>query len=136
LATSYHLNRNNRYSSFYKTRWSKPCFLTCFSYFSCYIHILVFSQNRYLLNFFWAFLGCTGIRFLVPFLVPLALQASTLYMRPHVSGTERMGFSKQDACGNLVVFSLLVNFPFFAFCQRFLVQTSIALNVNHTFLTH
>ncbi len=31
------------------------------------------------------------------------LSASTLYMHPHVSGTERVGFSKQDACGNLVV---------------------------------
>jgi hypothetical protein len=38
-----------------------------------------------------------GIRFLVPFLVPLALQGSTLYMRPHISGTECVGFSKQDA---------------------------------------
>jgi hypothetical protein len=33
-------------------------------------------------------------------------------MRPHVSGTERVGFLKQDACGNLVVASLPVNFPF------------------------
>ncbi len=35
--------------------------------------------------FLRAFLGCTGIRFLILFLVPLALRASTLYMRPHVS---------------------------------------------------
>jgi hypothetical protein len=56
-------------------------------------------------------------------------------MRPHVSGTERVGFLKQDACGNLVVASLLVNFPFSAFCQRFLVQTSVGLNMNHTFLS-
>jgi hypothetical protein len=34
LATSYCLNRNN--SSFCWTRGSKKCFLTCFSYFSCY----------------------------------------------------------------------------------------------------
>jgi hypothetical protein len=38
-----------------------------------------------------------GIQFLVPFLVPLALRGSTLYMRPHISGTERIGFLKQDA---------------------------------------
>ncbi len=57
-------------------------------------------------------------------------------MRPHVSGTEQVGFSKQDACGNLVVASLLVNFPFSAFCQRFLLQTSVGLNTNHTFLSH
>jgi hypothetical protein len=36
LATSYHLNKNDRVSSFYWTRGSKQCFLTCFSYFSCY----------------------------------------------------------------------------------------------------
>jgi hypothetical protein len=77
-----------------------------------------------------------GIQFLVPFLVPLALQAGTLYMHPHVSGTECMGFSKQDARGNLVVASLLENFPFSAFCWRFLVQTSVGLNTIHTFLSH
>jgi hypothetical protein len=58
------------------------------------------------------------------------------YMRPRVSGTECMGFSKQDARGNLVVASLPVNFPFSAFCQRFLLQTSIGLNTIHTFLSH
>jgi hypothetical protein len=42
-----------------------------------------FSQNCYLLQYF--------------------ISASTLYMHPHVSGTERVGLSKQDACGNLVV---------------------------------
>ncbi len=49
LATSYRLNRNNRVGSLYKTRGSKLCFLTCFSYFSCYFHFLVFLQNRYVL---------------------------------------------------------------------------------------
>ncbi len=136
LATSYCLNRNDRVSSFYWTRGSKLCFLTCFSYFSCYFHILVFLQNCYLLISFCAFLGCMGIWFLVPFLVPLALQASTSYMRPHISGTECVGFLKQDARVNLVVASLPVNFPLSAFCQRFLVQTSVGLNANHTFLTH
>ncbi len=47
LATSYCLNRNNRVSSFYKTRGSKLCFLTYFFYFSRYFHILKFSQNCY-----------------------------------------------------------------------------------------
>ncbi len=136
LATSYCLNRNNRVSSFYWTRGSKLCFLTCFSYFSCYFHTLVFLQNCYLLILFCAFLGCTGIRFLVPFLLPLALWASLSYMRPHISGTEPMGFSKQDARGNLVVDSQPVIFPLSAFCKRFLVQTTIGLNANHTFLTH
>jgi hypothetical protein len=47
LATSYRLNRNNRVSSFYWTRGSKLCFLTCFFYFSCYFLILAFSRNCY-----------------------------------------------------------------------------------------
>jgi hypothetical protein len=49
LVTSYRLNRNDQASNFYKTRGSKLCFLTCFSYFSCYFHILVFSQNCHVL---------------------------------------------------------------------------------------
>jgi hypothetical protein len=57
-------------------------------------------------------------------------------MHPHVSGTERVGFLKQDARGNLIVASLSVNFPFSAFCRRFLVQTSVGLNTIHTFLSH
>jgi hypothetical protein len=110
-------------------------FSPMFSYFSRYFHILVFLQNRYLLissRLSWLH----GNPIFVPFLVPLALQASTLYMHPHVSGTERVGFSKQDARGNLVVASLQVNYPFSAFCRRFLVQTSVGLNTNHTFLSH
>jgi hypothetical protein len=54
----------------------------------------------------------------------------------HVSGTERVGFLKQDTRGNLVVASLPVNFPFSAFCWRFLLRTSIGLNTNHAFLSH
>jgi hypothetical protein len=62
-----------------------------------------------------------GIQFLVPFLVPLALRGSTSYMRPHISGTERIGFSKQDT-----------------FCLLPKVSGANVLwaNVNHTFLTH
>ncbi len=37
------------------------------------------------------------------YLLQYFLSASTLYMHPHVSGTERVGFSKQDTRGNLVV---------------------------------
>jgi hypothetical protein len=58
------------------------------------------------------------------------------YMRPHISGTECVGFLKQDACGNLVLDSLPVIFPLFAFCQRFLVRMTVGPNANHTFLTH
>ncbi len=136
LATSYCLNRNNRVSSFYWTRGSKQCFFTCFSFFNCYFLILVFSRNCYLLiSLRLSWLHGNPI-FLSRFLVPLALRASTLYMRPNVSGTEHMSFSKQDAHGNLVVASLPVIFPFSAFCRRFLLQTSVGLNTVHTFLSH
>ncbi len=62
-----------------------------------------------------------GIQFLIPFLIPLALQSSTLYMPPHISGTECVGFLKQGTF-------------------RLLPKVSEAnvhwANVNHTFLTH
>jgi hypothetical protein len=62
-----------------------------------------------------------GIQFLVPFLVLLALRAGTLYMRPHISGTERVGFLKQDAfCLLPKVFGANVHWA----------------NANDTFLTH
>jgi hypothetical protein len=67
------------------------------------------------------FLGCTGIQFLVPFLVPLALRGSTSYMHPHISGTECAGFWKQGA------FCLLPKVSGANVCW---------VNVNHTFLTH
>ena len=57
-------------------------------------------------------------------------------MRSHVSGTEHVGFLKQDARGNLVVASLPVNFLFSAFCRRFLLWTSVGMNTIHTFLSH
>ncbi len=62
-----------------------------------------------------------GIQFLVPFLVPLALRGSTLYMRPHISGTECIGFLKQDA------FHLL---------PKVSGANVHWANANHTFLTH
>jgi hypothetical protein len=62
-----------------------------------------------------------GIQFLVLFLVSLALQGSMSYMRPHISGTECIGFSKQDA-----------------FCLSTKVSEANVhwANTNHTFLTH
>ncbi len=57
-------------------------------------------------------------------------------MCPYVSGTERMGFSKQDARGNLVVASLPFNFPFSKFCGRCMLWSSVGLNMIHTFLLH
>ncbi len=94
----------------------------------------IFAKS--LLTIFFVPFSAAQIRLLIPFLVPLALRASTSYMCSHVSGTECVGFSKQDACGNLVVASLPLNFPFSAFCQRFMVRTSVGLNMIHTFLSH
>ncbi len=98
--------------------------------------LLVFSQSCYLLILSRLSWLHGNLIFLSCFLVSLALRASTSYMCSHVSGTERVGFLKQDARGNLVVASLPVNFPFSAFCQRFLVRTSVGLNTIHTFLSH
>ncbi len=68
-------------------------FLTCFSYFSHYFHILVFSAKLLLTNVFVPYLGCAGIQFLGLFLVPLALPGSTLYMQFQISSTA-WGFLK------------------------------------------
>ncbi len=59
-------------------------------------------------------------------------------MRPHVSGTERVGFLKQDAraCGNLVVDSLLVKISPFRLLPKVSGANVCWTNVNHTFLTH
>ncbi len=112
------LNRNDRVSSFYLTRGSKLCFLTYFSYFSWYFLILVFLQNCY-------FLAARESNFSSRFLIPLALQGSMAYVGSNISGTEHVGFLKQDAHRNLVAYSLPVIFPLSVFCRRFLVQTSI-----------
>jgi hypothetical protein len=80
----------------------------------------IFTKS--LLSYFLAPLSAAQeSNFLFRFLVPLALQASTSYMCPHISGTECMGFSNQDIRGNLEVESLPVIFPLSAFCQRFLM---------------
>ncbi len=57
-------------------------------------------------------------------------------MRPHVSGTERVGFSKQDARGNLVVASPPVSFLLSELLGRRQLWTSAGLNMIHTFLSH
>jgi hypothetical protein len=81
----------------------------------------IFAKSL-LTSFFAPFLSCTGIQFLVPFFIPLALRGnSTLYMRPHISGTEHVGFSKQDA------FRLLPKVSGANVCWA---------DVKHTFLTH
>ncbi len=61
------------------------------------------------------------IQFLVPFLPPSALRGSTSYMRPHISGTECIGFLKQDA---------------FHILPKVSGANVRWANANHTFLTH
>ncbi len=95
-------------------------FLTCFSYFSRYFNFLVFCKNRYLIISL-RLPRLHGNPISHPVSCTFALQGSTLYMRPHISGTERVGFSKQDA------FSLLPKAP----------GANVRwANANHTFLTH
>jgi hypothetical protein len=57
-------------------------------------------------------------------------------MHPHVSGTECMGFSKQDAHGNLVVDSLPVKISPFHLLPKVSGANVRWTNANHTFLTH
>jgi hypothetical protein len=62
-----------------------------------------------------------GIRFLVPFLVPLNLRVGTLYTGPHISGTEHVGFLKEDA---------------FHLSPKVSGANVTWANTNDTFLTH
>ncbi len=67
LATSYCLNRNDRVRSFYWTRGSKLCFLTCFSYFSFYFFSSIFAKTL-LTNFFAPFFAAWEFNFSARFL--------------------------------------------------------------------
>ncbi len=128
LASSLLLSSKDRVSSFYGTRGRKHCFFTSFSYLNLYFLILVFFAQLLLTSFCAPFSAARKSNFLSRFLIPLAIQGSTLYLRPHVSGTERIVFLKQDATKTLVLDSVPIFFPisaFHAFCQRFLVQTSV-----------
>jgi hypothetical protein len=63
---------------------------------------IIFAKSL-LTNFFAPFLAAQESDFLSHIFLPLALRASMSYMRPHISGTEHVGFSKKDAHGNMVV---------------------------------
>ncbi len=119
------LSSNNRVSSFCWTRGSKPCFPTCFSYFSCYFLKSSIFAKSLLTSFFMPFLAARKSKFSSCFLIPLALWGTMSYVRPHVSGTRYTFSQKQDACKNPVVDSLLVVFPFSTFLWRFLMQTFV-----------
>ncbi len=57
-------------------------------------------------------------------------------MRPHVSGTERKGFSKARRSCNLVVAAIQAHFLLSVPCGRRLLCTSFERNMTHTFLSH
>ncbi len=109
------LNWNNRVSSFYWTKGSKLCFLPRFSYFSCYFLILVFSWNCYLLislrlsQLHGNPISCPVFLYLWHFKVVCPMCA------PIFLAQNAWDFSKQDARGNLVVWS----FPFPPFAEAF-----------------
>ncbi len=65
-----------------------------------------------------------GIRFLFPFLYLLYSEYHVVHADPYFWHTWCV-FSKQDARGNLVQELVLAFFSCSAFCQRFLMQTSI-----------
>jgi hypothetical protein len=73
LATSLSLSSSDRICSFIWIRGSKHCFLTSFSNIYRYFLFLVFWQCRYLLVS-CTFLGCVGLRFLIPFFLPFVLR--------------------------------------------------------------
>jgi hypothetical protein len=94
----------------FMTRGSKLCFLTCFSYFSSYFLILVFSQNCYLLISLCPFLAARESDFSSRF--------SYLWHYEVVRCTCAPIFQAQNA---LVSQSKMLS----AICRRFLVQTSV-----------
>jgi hypothetical protein len=57
-------------------------------------------------------------------------------MRPHVSGTERMGFLKARRSWNLVVAAVQARFLLSKLCRRRLLCMSVRLDMTHTFLSH
>ncbi len=121
------LSSNNIVSSFFWISRRKHCFLTSFSNLNWNFLFQVFSRNRYLLvslsssqlqenrishpvfSYFWY----TKVLLLL-----------CCMCAPYFWHTSRI-FSKQDACGNLVLELVPVFFPHSAFFQRFLMWTSI-----------
>jgi hypothetical protein len=125
MASSLLLSSNNRISSFYWIRGSKHCFLTSFLYLNCYFLIIVFLRNHYLLvslrlswlhrnlishpifSYLWysKVLCCTC--------APIFLAHIMLFLKARCL----------QEPGTLE--SVLIFFPRSAFCQRFLMQTSV-----------
>ncbi len=96
--------------------------------------LLVFSQNCYLL-ITSRLSRLHGNPISCPISRTLGTPSQQVVHAPPCFWHRTHGFLEARCLGNLVVASLPVNFPFSAFCRRFLVQTSIGLNTNHTFLS-
>ncbi len=118
------LSSNDRVHSFYWIKGIKHCFLTCFSYLNSYFLILVFLHNCYLLVSLllsWLqrnLMYCPIFSYLWDSKVLRRMCAPIFW---HTSRS----FLKQAACRNLVLESVPDFFPRSAFCQRFLIQTSV-----------
>jgi hypothetical protein len=81
------LSSNDSIGSFYWIRGSQHCFLTSFSNLNCIILFLVIWRNRYLLvSLGLSWLHGNLISHPVYFYTFGSL-STTLYMRPHISGT-------------------------------------------------
>ncbi len=118
------LSSNDRISSFYWVRESEHCFLTRFSNLNRYILFLVFLRNCYLLvSSRLSRLRRNPISHPV-FLYHWYSEYHVIHAPPDFWHTWRV-FSKQDARGNLVQKLVPAFFPRSAFCQRFLMQTSV-----------
>jgi hypothetical protein len=118
------LSSNNRFCSFNWIRGSKHFFLTCFSNLNCYILILTFLRNCYLLvSSRLSRLRKNPISHPV-FLYLWNSKYHVVHAPPYFWHTWCV-FSQQDTHGNLVQELVLVFFPHSAFCWRFLMRTSI-----------
>jgi hypothetical protein len=125
LASSLLLSSNNRISSFYWISRSNHYFLTHFFYFSPYFFILVFLLDCYLLVSLRLSRLHGNPTSCPVFSYPWESEVLRCMCAPKIFWHTSHVSSKQDACRNLVLESVLVFFPRSAFCQRFLMQTSV-----------
>ncbi len=118
------LSSNDRICSFYWIRWSKHCFLACFSNLYCYFLCLVFLHGCYLL----VSLHLSRLRgnpISHPNFSYLWFSEYHVVHAPRYFCHTLRVFLKQDARGNLVQELVPAFFPHSAFRQRFLMQMSI-----------
>jgi hypothetical protein len=118
------LSSGDRISSLYWIRGSNFCFVTGFSNLNHYFLFLVFLQNCFLLVSS-RLSRLRGNPISHPIFLHLWFSKYNVVYAPQYFWHTSCIFSKQDACGNLVQELVPVFFPRSAFCQRFLMQTSV-----------